>query len=132
MTERRAETAERDAVDRFTTIFLADRVGASVAGRISGVTRFGLFVTLDESGADGLVPAGLLPWDRYIHDELHHRLVGAATGLAFTLGDRVTVELKEADRTTCSLVFTMVERSEEHTSELQSLMRISYAVFCLK
>ena len=109
MTERRAETAERDAVDRFTTIFLADRVGAGFAGRISGVTRFGLFVTLDESGADGLVPAGLLPWDRYLHDELHHRLVGAATGLAFTLGDRVTIELKEADRTTGSLVFTMVE-----------------------
>ena len=62
-TERRAAAAERDAVDRFTAAFLAERVGTVQKGRIGGVTRFGLFVTLDETGADGLVPISSLPDD---------------------------------------------------------------------
>jgi ribonuclease R len=54
-TERRAAQAEREVVDRYTAAFLAAHVGASFTGRISGVTRFGLFVKLTETGADGLV-----------------------------------------------------------------------------
>ena len=56
MTERRAAAAERSAIDRYIAAFLAERVGATFAGRVNGVTRFGLFVTLSETGADGLVP----------------------------------------------------------------------------
>ena len=55
--ERRAMTAERETVDRLVAHFLADRVGATFAGHISGVTRAGLFVKLDETGADGFIPA---------------------------------------------------------------------------
>ncbi|MEE8445459.1 MAG: ribonuclease R, partial [Alphaproteobacteria bacterium] len=92
-TERRATSAERDAMDRYTTAFLAERVGATFSARISGVTRFGLFVTLDETGADGLIPVSTLPGgDYYIHDEARHCLAGERTGLTFTLADRVTVE----------------------------------------
>src|SRR5262245_55208681 len=53
--ERRAMTAERETVDRLIAQFLADRIGATFSGHISGVTRAGLFVKLDETGADGLV-----------------------------------------------------------------------------
>jgi len=56
-TERRAQLAERDAVDRYLAAYMADKVGANFAARISGVTRFGLFVTVAESGASGLVPS---------------------------------------------------------------------------
>ncbi len=55
-TERRSMAAERDTTDRYLAAYLADRVGSEFAGRISGVTRFGLFVKLDETGADGLIP----------------------------------------------------------------------------
>ncbi|RYG09771.1 MAG: VacB/RNase II family 3'-5' exoribonuclease, partial [Caulobacteraceae bacterium] len=55
MTERRSMAAERDAMDRYIAAFLQDRVGGAFPGRITGVTRFGLFVRLDETGADGLV-----------------------------------------------------------------------------
>ena len=48
--------AERDTSDRYLASYLADRVGAEFSGRVSGVQRFGLFVKLDETGADGLVP----------------------------------------------------------------------------
>ena len=63
MTERRAAAAERSASDRYPAAFLAERVGASFAARINGVTRAGLFVTLNETGADGLVPIRSLPGD---------------------------------------------------------------------
>ncbi len=104
MTERRAAGAERDAVDRFTAAFLADRIGAQFLARINGVTRFGLFVTLAESNADALVPIGSLPDDYYIHDETHHLLRGRRSGNIYRLGDMVDVILTEADPYTGSLL----------------------------
>ncbi|MDR3441364.1 ribonuclease R [Telmatospirillum sp.] len=109
LTERRAAAAERDALNRFTTLFLADRVGAHFAGRVNGVTRFGLFVTLDETGADGLMPVSSLPDDYYVHDEVRHCLVGKRSGLTFSLGDIVTVALAEANSLTGSLLFQLVD-----------------------
>lgn len=114
-TERRASTAERDAVDRFTAGYLAEKVGAVFAGRINGVTRFGLFVTLDESGGDGLVPMRSLPDDYYVHDEKNHRLVGRSTGRTFHLGDGVEVRLAEANPITGGLILEMMEGGRAST-----------------
>ncbi len=108
MTERRAAFAERDAVDRLTTAYLADRVGAQFSARISGVARFGVFVRLDETGADGIVPMRALPSDWYEHDEVGHKLVGEQSGLTYALGETVTVELVEADVATGSLAFAII------------------------
>ena len=55
MTERRAMAAERDSTDRYVAAFMEDRVGAIFEARITGVTRFGLFVRLKETGAEGLL-----------------------------------------------------------------------------
>jgi ribonuclease R len=107
-TERRAAAAERDALNRFTTLFLADRVGAQFAGRVNGVTRFGLFVTLDETGADGLIPVSSLPEDYYIHDEVRHCLVGRRFGQTYSLGEALTVTLAEANPLTGSLLFRLI------------------------
>ena len=121
--ERRAEAAERDAVDRFTVAFLADRVGSSFAGGITGVTRFGLFVQLTETGADGLVPVSTLNDDYYEHDEERHRLTGRHTGQSYRLGDAVRVRLESADPVTGGLVLGLLEArpasptpSHEHTA----------------
>ncbi len=118
MTERRAAAAERSASDRYLAAFLAERVGARFAARISGVTRAGLFVSLADTGADGLVPMRSLPGDFYVHDEAHHRLVGRRTRRMFTLGDSVTVRLAEANAVTASLLFALDEdeppRPERH------------------
>ncbi|PWC81203.1 RNAse R [Azospirillum sp. TSH100] len=108
-TERRAATAERDAVDRYTAAFLADRLGERFSGRISGVSRFGLFVRLDESGADGLVPASSLPDDRYEHDEAAHALVGQRTGRTYGLSSPVKVVLVEADPIGGSTLFRLAD-----------------------
>ncbi len=107
--ERRSAMAERDTMDRFTAHFLAKEVGKIVAGRIAGVTRFGLFVRLTESGADGLAPVGSLPDDRYEHDERLHALVGRRWGRTYRLGEPVMVRLREADALTGSLILELTE-----------------------
>ncbi|CAA7626728.1 Ribonuclease R [Candidatus Terasakiella magnetica] len=112
VTERRAATAEREAVDRYVTAFLADRVGASFKAKVSGVTRFGLFVTLEQTGADGLVPISSLPEDFYVHDEVHHALVGKRTRRTFQLGQRLDVILREANTLTGSMVFNLGGQDE--------------------
>jgi ribonuclease R len=109
MTERRAAVAERDAVDRFTAAFLADKVGRTFAGRVNGVTRFGLFVTLDDSGGDGLVPISTLPSDYYDHDDARHCLKGQRTGRIYRLGDRVEVLLTEADPVTGGMILQLMD-----------------------
>jgi ribonuclease R len=94
--ERRAMAAERETVDRLIAHHLADRVGATFEGHISGVTRAGLFVKLDDTGADGFVPAATLGREWFRYHEAQHALVGDASGEAYRLGDRVTVRLVEA------------------------------------
>lgn len=106
-TERRAAAAERDAVDRYMAAFMADRVGAVFAARISGVTRFGLFVALEETGAQGMIPFSALPDDRWEEDGTRQALVGRRTGQRFTLGDDVEVMLRQADPLTGSLQFSL-------------------------
>jgi ribonuclease R len=114
LTERRAQVAERDAVDRYTALFLASRVGAEFSGRISGVSRFGLFVTLDETGADGLVPISSLGADFFEHEEPRHRLIGRRSRLAYQLGQPVQVRLAEADPVKGGLVFhVLTDRSAQ-------------------
>ncbi len=113
-TERRAAAAEREAVDRYMALHLADRVGARMAGRITGVTRFGLFVRLAGLGADGLVPLSLLGDERFHHDERAHALEGAASGRRYRIGDEVEVELREADPVTGSLVLAVLRHRPLH------------------
>lgn len=114
-TERRAAQAERDAVDRFSAAYLADRVGAEFSARVNGVTRFGLFITLDETGADGLIPIRDLPDDFYIHDEAHHVLRGRRNKREFRLGQTLRVVLVEANPITGSMIFTLSEPGVEKT-----------------
>jgi len=95
-TERRAMLAERETADRLIAHFLADRVGANFDGRISGVTRAGLFVKLHDTGADGFVPARTIGDEYFRYDEKGHAMVGSRSGETYRLGDPVTVKLVEA------------------------------------
>jgi len=106
--ERRAMAAERDATDRYVAAFLSDRVGAEFDGKITGVTRFGLFVRLAETGADGLVPVSSLGGEYFIHDDRAHALVGERTGARWPLGMSVQVRLREATPITGGLLFDML------------------------
>lgn len=111
--ERRAMAAERETVDRLIAHFLADQVGATFTGRISGVTRAGLFVKLAETGADGFVPAATLGADYYAHDESTHSLTGTRTGESFRLGDVVSVKLVEVAPVAGAMRFEIVSEGRK-------------------
>ncbi|MAL88078.1 MULTISPECIES: ribonuclease R [unclassified Brevundimonas] len=113
MTERRSMAAERDATDRYVAAFLEERIGATFEGRITGVTRFGLFVRLQETGADGLIPISSLGRDYFQHDEAAHALIGQRSGDRWTLGRTVEVKLVEATPLTGGLVLEMLSDAEE-------------------
>ncbi len=110
--ERRAMAAERDTVDRLIAAHLKTSTGALFAGRIAGVTTAGLFVRLDETGADGFIPMSTLP-GRFVHDDVRHALVGTLSGETFQLGDRVEVRLVEVTPIAGGLRFEMVSEGRK-------------------
>ena len=112
VSERRSMRAERDTTDRMIAKHLSSKTGAVFSARISGINRAGLFIMLDDTGADGFVPASSLEGDYFVHDEKGHRLVGSQTGETFRLGDRVRVQLVEASPVSGGLRFNML--SEGH------------------
>jgi len=112
VTERRAMKAERETADRLIAHFLADRIGATFQGRISGVTRAGLFVKLSDTGADGLIPIRTLGSEYFNYDETRHALVGSRSGAMHRLGDVVDVRLVEAAPVAGALRFELL--SEGH------------------
>jgi ribonuclease R len=121
MCERRAVAAERGAMDRYVAAYMAQHVGASFPGRVTSVTRFGLFLSLDGTGADGLLPIRSLGQEFFRHEEGRQMLIGERTGESFGLGDRLRVRLVEADAATGGLLFELVEvieRVERHALPL--------------
>ncbi len=106
--ERRAEAAERAAVEWKTVLFLREREGEEFAGHISGVTDFGLFVRLDEISVDGMVHISELGDDYYVYDDRRHRLVGERTSRVWRLGDAIDVTLVRVDLETMQLQFLPV------------------------
>ncbi|MGC2779204.1 MAG: ribonuclease R [Bradyrhizobium sp.] len=112
VTERRAMKAERETADRLIAHHLADRVGATFQGRISGVTRAGLFIKLDETGADGLVPIRTLGTEYFDYDETRHALIGPRSGAMHRLGDVVDVRLVEAQPVAGALRFELLTQAD--------------------
>jgi ribonuclease R len=111
-TERRAMKAERETADRLIAHFLADRIGATFQGRISGVTRAGLFVKLDDTGADGIIPIRTLGTEYFNYDETRHALVGSRSGAMHRLGDVVDVRLVEAAPVAGALRFELLSEGQ--------------------
>ena len=106
--ERRAMKAERETFDRLLAHFLADRVGATFEAHISGVTRAGLFVKLDDTGADGFIPARTVGTEYFRYQEDRHALIGSQSGETHRLGDRVSVKLVEAAPVAGALRFELL------------------------
>jgi ribonuclease R len=116
-TERRAMIAERDTIDRLVAAHLSERIGDIFAGRINGVTRAGLFVTLDDTGADGFVPAGSLGGEYFRYEEARHSMVGSRSGMIYQIGQRVEVRLLEAAPAAGALRFEIVDGEERQRSK---------------
>ena len=108
-TERRSMVAERDTTDRYLAAFLSERVGEDFTGRISGIAKFGAFVRLDGTGADGLLPVRSLGREFFHFDRDAGTLTGSDTGTVIGLGQRVTVRLTEAAPVTGGLELDLID-----------------------
>jgi ribonuclease R len=115
MTERRAMAAERDSTDRYVAAYMEDRVGERFEARVTGVTRFGLFVRLADSGAEGLIPIRALGAGYFRHDERAQSLSDPRRQVRFRLGDPLTVTLLEAAPVTGGLRFGLAEGGPRRT-----------------
>ncbi|CAN7319441.1 ribonuclease R [Rhizobium sp. LjRoot254] len=111
--ERRAMAAERETVDRLIAHHLVGRIGEEFDGRVSGVTRSGLFVSLPDYGADGFVPISTLGSDYFIFDEAHMALTGERSGLGFRLGDTLRVKLVDAVPLAGALRFEVISEGRK-------------------
>ena len=109
VTERRAMEAERDTIDRYVAAWLAARVGEVFATRVSGVQKFGLFVTIVGLGGDGLVPVSTLGAERFAYDEKAQALIGEQTGERYVIGRMIDMRLAEANPLTGALKFEPVD-----------------------
>jgi len=123
--ERRAVAAEREANDRYIASFLADKVGATFQGRITGVTRAGLFIRLLETGADGLAPVSRLGAERFVHDAAAQRLIGEQTGVRYVLGMPVEVRLVEATPVSGGLLFDVLTEGQPGSTKDARMARSS-------
>ncbi|MBN8808539.1 MAG: RNB domain-containing ribonuclease [Sphingomonas sp.] len=107
--ERRAMEAERDTIDRYVAAYLAERVGELVEVRITGVTNFGFFATVDGIGGDGLMPVRDLGGEYFRYDEAAKKLVGEASGDEYAIGQTLTLRLAESNPVSGALRFELPE-----------------------
>ena len=111
MTERRADDASRDVTNWLKCHFMQDKVGEEFDGTISGVTGFGLFVTLDGLNIDGLVHITELGRDYFHHDAGRHALIGERGGRVFQLAGRIRVRVARVDMEQTKIDFTLAEEA---------------------
>tara|TARA_R110002110_G_scaffold85534_6_gene222622 strand:+ start:14 stop:2269 length:2256 start_codon:yes stop_codon:yes gene_type:complete len=116
-TERRSMMAERDTTDRYLASFLSERVGNEMSGRISGIARFGAFVKLDETGADGLLPMRSLGREYFHYDGDAQTLIGSDTGLTIGIGQRVKVRLAEVVPVTGGIALELLEIEDQQVQQ---------------
>jgi ribonuclease R len=118
-TERRADDATRDVEAWLKTYYMQDHVGEEFDGTISGVTGFGLFITLDELYVDGLVHISDLGSDYYKFDPQRHLLKGERTGVKYQIGGRVRVKVVRVSLEQSKIDFVLVNPPQAWLADRQ-------------
>lgn len=108
-TERRAMQAERGTIDRYVAAWLSGRVGETFDTRVTGVQSFGFFATIVGIGGDGLVPVSTLGAEHFRYDEAAQSLTGEQSGISYSPGDQLRLQLAEANALTGALKFVPVD-----------------------
>jgi ribonuclease R len=114
--ERAAADAERELVDWKKIKFMRERLGDEFNALATGVTKYGVFVELEDLFIEGLIPIGELPGDRYTFRESLRKIVGSNTRTTFAIGDRLRVRLDRVDEDERKLRFAIAkpERRGKH------------------
>nr|WP_321466555.1 ribonuclease R [uncultured Desulfobulbus sp.] len=112
--ERKAIDVERNVHARCSALFLLDRVGDVFSAIISGVTAFGLYLTLDETYISGMIPIATMTDDYYLHDSRRYRLIAQGSNRMYQLGDRVSARLDHVDLATKRISFSLAAATPEN------------------
>ena len=110
-----AADAERTSVKYKLVEFMQDKVGQEFEGAVSGLTDWGMYVEIDETHIEGMVPLREIRSDFYEFDEARYRLVGRRTRRIFRLGDRVRIKVKSANLEQRLLDYELIENEEDNT-----------------
>jgi ribonuclease R len=108
--EKEAETAEREVISRYLSLFMLESGKLHYTGRITSIMAFGMFVQIDETGINGMIPIASLP-DFFIYNEAHHELKGRSSGVVYRLGDKIDVTLEDVNVLTGQISFNLKTRS---------------------
>ena len=117
-TERRSMSAERETKDRYLAEFLKDKIGGEFSGRINGLSKSGIFVQLNETGADGLIPLSFLRGDRFYLNKGKNELIGRTSKRKLKIGANVLVSVQDANEISGSLIFNLVEYENKSVIQL--------------
>ena len=109
--ERTAQKAERDAIDLKKAEYMEDKIGEVYEGIVSGVTNFGLFVEL-ENTVEGLIRFENLGDEYFIYNDERKTLTGEHTNTQYTMGDKITVQVIEANKATRKIAFAKVQEEK--------------------
>jgi len=107
--ERRADEAERELMEWKKMKFMEDRLGDEFDGLIVSVTKFGLFVELNDMFIEGLVPLSSLTDDRFVYHENTKQIIGQRSRKTYSLGDPIRVLVDRIDRSQRRIQFAIVE-----------------------
>ncbi len=105
--ERRAEQAERESLLWKKIVFMKDKLQREFDAYVTGVTSFGVFVTLKDFFVEGLIPMTALGNDFFVLEEKQHRLKGRSSGATYRLGDTIRVKLVAIDEVRRRLDFRL-------------------------
>ncbi|MFZ1135430.1 MAG: VacB/RNase II family 3'-5' exoribonuclease [Candidatus Korobacteraceae bacterium] len=107
--ERRADEAERELMEWKKTKFMEQRIGEDFDGLIVSVTKFGMFVELNDLFIEGLVPLASLHDDHYLYHENTRQIIGQRTRKTYSMGDRIRVFVDRIDPMQRRIQFGLVE-----------------------
>lgn len=105
--EQLAAAAERASIKYKQAEYLGARMGQIFEGTVSGVSEWGIYVELNDSKCEGLVPVRDLKDDHYIYDEKNFCLIGRRTHRRFTLGDKLKVQVAAVNMERRTIDFTL-------------------------
>lgn len=110
--EKIAQKAERDSVDLKKAEYMENKIGEVYDGIVSGVTNFGLFVEL-ENTVEGLIRFENLGNEYFNYDDMHKQLIGENTGIVYKIGDKVKIQVIEANKNLRKVAFAKYSDKEQ-------------------
>ena len=119
ITERRSMVAERETIDRYLAKYLKDKVGGEFHCTISGITRFGIFIQLNEIGADGLIPLSNFSNEYFKYNENENSLTGSLSNRKIQVGMSAIAILIASDEKSGGLRFKLLELNDKPFEQLR-------------